>query len=435
MFRPPRPCLWIFAGALTFSGCSGVAENNTHSTVKIERTDRNPWQLLRNDKPYKIYGGGGQEQIALFARLGGNSLRTWGLTHLEEKDDQGRDLLDRAHAHGLTVAAGIWVGHPRHGFDYNDNSQVETQRRQVRTIVRRYKNHPALLVWGLGNEVEMQQSKEDYPQIFEELNVLARIIKEEDPNHPVMTSIVGTDPEKIKALMKHYPELDILGINAYGSARHVPEKIKRSGWNGPYILTEFGPNGPWERDKTSWGVPTEPTPLEKIEMYNNSYEANAASPQCLGSYAFRWGAKQEFTATWFGLLLTTGEKTPPVDYLVRGWTGKWPENRSPVIASIQSDFIEKEIRAGSKHMLRIQSTDPENDALALTAWVMKEASETKTGGDAEKVPDRVENCFQVITPEKLTFEAPSKRGDYRAFVKVSDSKGGACVYSFPFRTK
>ncbi len=432
------PRLWLLAGVLATSSCSEATEDAQHtspSVVKTEQTKSKQWQLLKNGEPYSICGGGGQEKIALFAQLGGNSLRTWGLTHLEETDRHGRDLLDRAHEQGLSVAAGIWVGHPRHGFDYNDNSQVETQRQHVREIVRRYKDRPALLIWGLGNEVEMQQSPENYPQIFGELNALAQIIKEEDPNHPVMTSIVGADPQKIKALMKYYPELDILGINAYGSARHVPKKIKLSGWDGPYVLTEFGPNGPWEREKTSWGVPTEPTPLEKIEMYNSSYEANAASPQCLGSYAFRWGAKQEFTATWFGLLLATGEKTPPVDHLVHGWTGKWPENRSPVITSIKSDFIEKEVRIRSKHTLRIQATDADDDELTLSAWVMEEASETKVGGDAEEIPNRVENCFQATTPETMTFKAPSEKGNYRAFIKASDLKGGACVYSFPFRTE
>lgn len=428
----------IFAGVLALIGLTESAAGAAippRPAVKVEQTSGNKWQLLKSGQPYSIHGGGGQEQMELFARLGGNSIRTWGISDLEEKDEQGRDLLDRANDLGLTVAAGIWVGHPRHGFDYSNKAQVEKQRSQVREIVRRYKDRPALLVWGLGNEMETGQKPEAYPQIFQEINELARIVKEEDPDHPVMTTIVGADPVKIRAIMEYCPLLDILGINAYGSAKTAPQKIQAAGWKGPYILTEFGPNGPWERPKTSWGAPIEPTPEEKIEMYKIAYEINTASPQCLGTYAFRWGAKQECTATWFGLLLSTGEKTPPVDYLVHGWTGKWPENRSPVIESIRSDFEKQEVRAGSKHTLRISATDPDSDPLTPDAWVMKEASETKTGGDLEAVPDRVANCFESVDAKNYVFQAPANTGNYRAFIKVSDGKGGACVYSFPFRVK
>jgi hypothetical protein len=427
-----------FIGALVLSGLTGSAMSAAIPiglVVKVEQPRKNEWQLLRNGQPYYIRGGGGQEQMKLFAELGGNSIRTWGIGDLEEKDAQGRDLLDRAQDLGLTVAAGIWVGHPRHGFDYSNKAEIEKQRNQVREIVRRYKDRPALLVWGIGNEMETEQKPEDYPQIFQEINELARIVKEEDPDHPVVTTIVGADPVKIRTVMEYCPLLDILGINAYGSAKTVPQKIQAAGWKGPYILTEFGPNGPWERPKTSWGAPIEPTPLEKIEMYENAYKINTASPQCLGTYAFRWGAKQECTATWFGLLLSTGEKTPPVDYLVRGWTGKWPENRSPVIESIRSDFEKQEIRADSNHTLRINATDRDGDQLIPEAWVMKEADETRIGGDVERVPDRVNGCFEPVDSGNHTFKAPSVPGNYRAFVKVSDAKGGACIYSFPFRVK
>ena len=75
IFETLRLRLWILAGATALSGCSEAAENAryTHTAiVKTEQIDRNQWQLLRNGEPYKIYGGGGQEQIVLLARLGGN---------------------------------------------------------------------------------------------------------------------------------------------------------------------------------------------------------------------------------------------------------------------------------------------------------------------------------------------------------------------------
>jgi hypothetical protein len=75
------------------------------------------------------------------------------------------------------------------------------------------------------------------------------------------------------------------------------------------VITEFGPPGPWEVRKTSWGAPVEPTSTEKAKIYlrNHSGAIAAESAQCLGSYAFLWGHKQEATATWFGMFLPSGE--------------------------------------------------------------------------------------------------------------------------------
>ncbi len=427
-------CLSVLAGSV-IAVCAETQSQASPPLIELRQNENNRWQLIRNGQPCTICGGGGQERLDLFAQLGGNSVRTWGLSDLEETDDSGSDLMDRAHQLGLTVVAGIWVGHPRHGFDYNDKTQVAAQRKHIRNIVHRYKNHPALLLWGLGNEVEMQQSPDQYPQLFSELNELARIVKEEDPNHPVMTSIIGADPKKIQAITEYYPQLDILGINSYGAARLAPQKITASDWKGPYILSEFGPNGPWESPKTSWGVPIEPTPEQKMEMVSTSYEANAESPQCVGLYAFRWGSKQEFTSTWFGLLLPTGEKTPVVDYLSKQWTGCWPTNRSPQIESIRFAAENSEVRAGSSHTIRINVSDFENDPITLSGWVMEESRDTGIGGDVEQVPPKLDHCFEPAGKNTLSFTAPGETGEYRAFIKAADRHGGACVYPFPFRVK
>ncbi len=105
--------------------------------VELKRT-KGSWALLRGGEPYFIRGAGGNHSLELLAAAGANSVRTWDAEDLEP-------LLDEAHALGLTVTVGIWLGHQRHGFDYDDPEQVAEQRQRVRRAVLRYKDHPAVL--------------------------------------------------------------------------------------------------------------------------------------------------------------------------------------------------------------------------------------------------------------------------------------------------
>lgn len=422
--------------ALVIGGCAVLAAPLPAKVELVQQPD-GAWQLRREGKPYVILGAGGVDHLELLAKLGGNSIRTWGIKQLEETDASGKNLLDRAHALGLTVSPGIWVQQPRHGFNLDDPKQVEKQRVAVREAIRRYKDHPAILVWGLGNEVEIQRKPEEYPRIFRELNELARIVKAEDPDHPVMTILAGASEPKIRAVMENYPEIDILGINSYGSSAGVPEKLRATGWTKPYIQTEYGPKGPWECEKTDWDAAIEPPPGEKAESYRKAYEANAVGfrSQCLGTYAFKWGTKQEVTSTWFGLFLDTGEKTPSVDAIARCWTGQWPENRSPMITKVEADFVNQTVAPGSARPLTIRADDAEGDVLASEAWVMAEAAKPLIGGDKEAVPARIDGCFTASAPLAYTFRAPGQPGNYRAFVKVSDGRGGACTQSLAFRVE
>ena len=67
------------------------------------------WQLFRGGEPYFIRGAGGLGSLEQLAAAGANSVRTWG--------GEVGILLDEAHARGMTVTVGIWLGHERHGFD------------------------------------------------------------------------------------------------------------------------------------------------------------------------------------------------------------------------------------------------------------------------------------------------------------------------------
>jgi hypothetical protein len=121
------------------------------------------------------------------------------------------------------------------------------------------------------------------------------MVKQVDPNHPTVTVIaeLGGDNIKAKQVKALCPSIDILGVNSYGGATSVPTRLKSAGWTKPYLITEFGPNGPWEVGKAPWGAPLEPTSTQKARDYAARYASGVAAQKgwCLGSYVFSGAIK------------------------------------------------------------------------------------------------------------------------------------------------
>jgi hypothetical protein len=180
----------VLAGLLMTAALLGLFQNavwaDTPLRVEVVKTPEG-WQLLRGGKPYFIKGVGGDAPKSLLVQLGGNTFRTWGADRLSADLDEARQL-------GLTVIAGMWLGHKRAGFDYHNAEQVKRQFDRAREIVRCSRNEPALLAWAIGNEMENDEPAGD-PAVWQAIEDIAAMIKKEDPNHPTMTVIaeVGGD--------------------------------------------------------------------------------------------------------------------------------------------------------------------------------------------------------------------------------------------------
>lgn len=407
------------------------------SRVTISQRADGQWQLLRNGRPFVINGVGGQRHLDLLVKMGGNSFRTWGADDLDHKGANGKSLLDEARELNLAVTIGIWLQHERHGFNYSDPAQVAKQRDYVRGLVRRYRNDPSLLVWGLGNEMEGPTADGRDTRIWKEMQVLAQIVKEEDPNHPVMTVIAGAGGAKVKALMENYPAIDILGVNAYGSASGVGKALQEAGWKKPFVLTEFGPVGAWEVRHTSWNAPIEQSSQEKAANYYSTQKMvmEDSHGTCIGSYAFVWGQKQETTATWYGMFAPTGEKMPSIDAMSYAWTGKWPENRSPRIRKFETALREAVVKPGQAFTALLEATDAEKDTLAVEWTVVAESTDRREGGDDEAVPPSIPGCITRSEGLAMSGVTPTKPGAYRLFATVRDGKGGASIDNVPFLVK
>lgn len=413
----------LFGFVLFFCVLNGVFAQKTEPVaVKI---DGGPgrYRLLRGGEEYFIRGVGGDRSPALLARSGGNSFRTWGI-------DQAAKNLDEARKLGLTVTLGYWMGHERHGFDYGDPAQRARQKEEVRRMVLRYKNHPALLIWGLGNEVELECKNED--AIWRQINELAEMVHELDPNHPVMAVVAEIPEAKVKKLHELCPAVDIIGINAYGGGATVGERWRRYGATKPYILTEFGPVGHWETAKTPDGAAIEASSTEKGLVYTKTYAAAVAAEQgkfCLGSYAFLWGTKMEGTPTWFGMLLPDGSRLAAAEAMEIAWKGK-PDpdtNRVPVIEAI-AVTKKSDIRAGETVRAAAKARDPDGDKL-VWHWSLIAEVGYSVGGDAQaSAPEFAEAVVKGQGTSSVEVQLPGG-GIYRLYAYVRDGRDGAAYAS------
>jgi hypothetical protein len=417
---------------LLFSVLTSLPAAAEPAAVRIQRTPQGGFQLLRNGKPYFI-NGGALRYIDKLVAAGGNSVRSWG---------PATDL-DSLHASGLTILFGLPVGKPRQGFDYTGKDRVARQHEAALGLVRKHKDHPALLMWALGNESELNASQPDRVRLWQALEEMAKAIKQIDPNHPVITVLAGAG--RLDEVKQYCPSLDAIGINTYGGMLKLPETIAAKGWDKAYIVTEFGPRGHWEVAKTPWGLPIEDSSTEKADFYLLGYQhAVQNRPNCLGSYVFLWGHKQEKTHTWYGMFLPGGSPTGAVDSMTYAWTGKWPADRAPRIGpgkfslTAESGATPQEnvFLPGAKLRCKVNAADPEGKALTIK-WDLRVDVSDNPGQGGDREPDSVPVDGAVLSSSgsEALIQLPAKPGNYRIFVYARDPGGKAATANVPVLVK
>lgn len=398
------------------------------------------WQLLRDGKPYAIRGAGIDRpkgvdpegaDLAQFAAHGGNSFRNW----RDQSETDGLAILDDAQKHGMTVAMSIPVGRERKDFDYDDEQAVAKQMAYARSEVLRYRDHPALLVWVIGNEINLHTTNF---KIFDAVNDIAKMIHELDPNHPVTTTWAGYGPDVPSVLNTRMPDLDFISVQLYADVVNLPEKLEQTKLDWPVMVTEWGTKGHWEVDKTDWDAPIEMNSSEKALHYEKVWrEVIAAIPkQIIGSYAFVWGQKQERTPTWYGLFLEDSSETESIDALHHIWRGEWPSNRAPGIETMTLNGETADdsviLEPGGRYPAQLIVNDPDEDPLSFRWGIMYESQATQVGGDKEDIPDTIPGRIQGATGPAVTIHAPEEQGAYRLYVYVYDGQGNAGHANIPF---
>ncbi len=384
---------------------------------------------MRNDQPFFIKGaGGGAQYLEEAAARGANSIREW---------SADEETLEQVHRQGMTALVGLALGIPRQGFDYLDISAVQKQLETTIAVVHRLKSNPAVLIWALGNELELNATDEQRIAAWKAVEQLARAVKREDPTHPVIAVLAGPGKTKLRELDQYCPTLDAVGINTYGGILGLPENIAEQGFRRPYIVTEFGPRGHWEVAKTAWGMPIEDTSSQKAALIAKGYEhAIANQPQCLGSYVFLWGHKQEKTQTWYGLFLEDGAHVAGVETMQHLWTGKWPEHRAPIIEGVLTAQPQDVVHPGARIICSIKTTDPDGDPITVK-WELRPdvANNKSNGGDFEPPAAPIEGAVEQQNGTSAVIRVPQNPGDYRVFAYVYNHYRAAATANLPIRAE
>ncbi|MBN2133275.1 MAG: hypothetical protein JW741_27495 [Sedimentisphaerales bacterium] len=408
---------------------AGVAgQPRTGNFEIVERSGR--WQLLRDGEPFYVKGAVGWHSYELLRQCGGNAVRT----------GARKANLGRAHQAGLVALANLPVRGQRNGMDWGDEQAVAEQKARVLQTVRELKDHPAVMFWAVGNELDwIPPGIAHHRQLWQRLNDLAAGIHEIDPHHPVMT-VVGTGrfEAKIREIARQGTAFDLLGINAYGDIAAVA-KLARRFWPKPYVVAEWGPTGHWQVPRTQWGAPLEETSTQKARAVFNRYTSviQADAQHCLGSFAFLWGQKQETTHTWYGMF--QGDlSTESVDVMQYFWSGQWPSNRAPAVLALDiigfADRTRVYLDPGQTYEARVVCYDCDYDALTFR-WEIKtevEIPKDSYAGSLEKPAGTVPGLIEEDAAARARFTAPEATGNYRLFVQILDGHGHVGYANAPF---
>ena len=134
--------LLVLAGWTALSPSASGTERENIAYRLLERDG--VWQLLRAGEPFYVKGAVGWESYDLLRRCGANSVRT----------GTNKASLDRTHEAGLVAMVNLPVRGERNRMNWDDEKMVAEQEQRVLQAVRELKDHPAVMFWAVGNELD-----------------------------------------------------------------------------------------------------------------------------------------------------------------------------------------------------------------------------------------------------------------------------------------
>jgi hypothetical protein len=404
------------------------------------KSENGAYKLYFNNQPYFIkganFGGKGNNNLLFLSTKGANSIRL----PINENFDK---LLNEAFKQKLTVLVDLPVKSEFiNSFNYDDTAQVHKQFNEIKNIVSKYKNHPYILFWNIGNELSINYKNKN---VWKAVNNIAKTIHKISPNQITMT-VISENPinaEVINEIKNTCPEIDVLGINQFGNLESLASDLNKNGWEKPYIITEWGATGHNQTARNKWDIPIEETSTEKARVYKSNYEKAILKDKekCLGAYVYYWGQKQDRTSTWYGMFLESGQQLEAIDIMEFLWKNKWPVLIAPGIDSIRINDKKPEtsieLSPNTKHEAEFIFVQNKNLSYRLEWHMFPEPDKfSNNHGQGEVKPqETIVQFVKVKSNNRIVFTAPEKEGNYRLFVTIFGEQNKAAVANIPFHVR
>ncbi|MFD0961046.1 golvesin C-terminal-like domain-containing protein [Paenibacillus chungangensis] len=445
---------YVVADAVKFKLISYASEPPASSPqytgvrkVAIVQDGNGNFGLTVDGVPFDVKGVAGAEVIDEIADAGGNAVRTYDAS---DKHMNGWEVLDEAEANGVKVVIGLWIEHYSGDDFINQKAKVQTNLDQLKAYVDKYKDHPAVLAWGVGNEVDKTTSPRE---VYDAINHLAQYIKDQDKNHPTMIVLAGSSPTKVVKTRHYAPAIDIISVNSYKHIGNVHENVTgtlsgQGNWIGPYMITEFGADQSStslnESAKTTWGVTLEHESYYKELQYINRYTNHIApyNSKLIGSFVFKGADVVGMTHTWYNMFLENHtQKSGIYDAMYKAWNGSYPADRAPGVKTItinaQYDDESVVLAADTDFLARITiDTYGESDTLTYVWELREEYKKGATGYPGDVIAtNQGPNPSFTWDKERRQIRTPSVPGYYRLFAYVYDQTGHVGTASIPFKVE
>ena len=382
-----------------------------------------------------IRGVCGDVRLADAVARGVNAVRTY--------STPTRDALDRLQTAGVRAIPGVWMPHEGRNTGKDGGTWNFSYARggskmlaEFATALDRVGDHPAILMWTLGNEVHLE------PEYLGQVERMSRLVHERFPAVLTSLTIINAPAESLALIREHAPDIDLVGVNAYGQGA-IANAIRSldEHWGGPFYFSEFNATGPWWGPQASWGPRFEPSGPRKVAEIAGSWRLMRAADRCAGGCLFQWGFWQRERITYFSGLLPADpfqadlpeaalRFTPVADELARQWAGRPPRSLAPVLERIAIDGRSNQdiiVPPGGMLAAAAVARDPDTPPARLRYrwWIARES-----GGRLKPVAGPVDS----VTPA-ARIEAPDEPD--RPFVLlclVLDDESGVCGTTLPFRT-
>lgn len=405
--------------------------NDTNKTVYI-KNENGRYTLYRQGQPFLVKGASGYTNLKRLKEAGGNTIRVWDTVHLA-------NILDSAQANNLAVIVGLPMPPSLSMAEFYNTPQALVFTKKITALINKYKNHPALLCWCLGNELTFPY-RPRFNQFYTVFNNLVDIIHHNDPQHPVTTTVMSFQKPNIFNI-RYRTKIDFISFNIFGSIQTLKQDLQdfKWLWSGPFLITEWSVEGPWvAASQNVWGAYVENTSTKKAEQYLATYRnyMPVDNPRFLGSMVFYWGQKQELTPTWFSLFDEHGGQTEIVNTMQYLWTGKKPPVKAPDIK-----YMLVENKGGRDNILLSPKTtsfaiaymnEPGTAKLTYKWQLFAEDWFKPNGTFRDKPLKDIKNAITENNGPIVKFKVPETEGPYRLYVYVYNNNGYFSTANVPF---